>query len=218
TTPALLPTRASSASLWTQGRMGQVAIDPILPVKAFMDIGGAGHSSDAMAIWICQFVSREIRLLDYIEGVIKRKSEREEPMKSERDGINPAVEPSGTSCVECLALGGWWLHLRRCAECGHIGCCDNSPNQHASKHNAATGHPIITSFEPRRAVVLRLSYGAILRRPEASRSSLASVGSTGARTGRSGAFKLANAASRIGAAFWFGREPRGQNLGITRPI
>jgi hypothetical protein len=41
----------------------------------------------------------------------------------------------------------WWLHLRRCAECGHIGCCDSSPNQHASKHNRATGHPIITSFE-----------------------------------------------------------------------
>jgi Zn-finger in ubiquitin-hydrolases and other protein len=69
-------------------------------------------------------------------------------MKSERDGINPAVEPSGTGCVECLALGGWWLHLRRCAECGHIGCCDTSPNQHASKHSAAAGHPIITSFEP----------------------------------------------------------------------
>jgi phage terminase large subunit len=41
----------------------------MLPVKAFFDIGGAGHSSDAMAIWICQFVGREIRLLDYIEGV-----------------------------------------------------------------------------------------------------------------------------------------------------
>ena len=69
-------------------------------------------------------------------------------MKSERDGINPAAEPSGTGCVECLALGGWWFHLRRCAECGHIGCCDSSPNQHASKHYAATGHPIITGFEP----------------------------------------------------------------------
>ena len=69
-------------------------------------------------------------------------------MKSEGEGINALAEPSGTGCVECLATGGWWLHLRRCAECGHIGCCDNSPNQHASKHNAATGHPIITSFEP----------------------------------------------------------------------
>ena len=69
-------------------------------------------------------------------------------MKSDRRGINRLAEPSGTGCVDCLATGGWWLHLRRCAECGHIGCCDSSPNQHASKHNAVTGHPIITSFEP----------------------------------------------------------------------
>jgi phage terminase large subunit len=52
-----------------QGRIGHVAIDPILPVKAFFDIGGAGSKSDAMAIWVAQFVGREIRLLDYIEGV-----------------------------------------------------------------------------------------------------------------------------------------------------
>jgi phage terminase large subunit len=51
------------------GRIGHVPLDPVLPVKAFFDIGGAGHSSDAMAIWLCQFVGREIRLLDYIEGV-----------------------------------------------------------------------------------------------------------------------------------------------------
>jgi hypothetical protein len=72
----------------------------------------------------------------------------EEPMKSKRDGIDPAAKPSGTGCVECLAQGKWWLHLRRCAQCGHIGCCDSSPNQHASKHSAAAAHPIITSFEP----------------------------------------------------------------------
>ena len=65
-----------------------------------------------------------------------------------RDGINTAAQPSGTGCAECLASGGWWLHLRRCAQCGHIGCCDTSPSQHASKHNAATGHPVIMSFEP----------------------------------------------------------------------
>jgi hypothetical protein len=64
------------------------------------------------------------------------------------DGINETVKPSGTGCVECLATDGWWLHLRRCAQCGHIGCCDNSPSRHASRHHAETGHPIITSFEP----------------------------------------------------------------------
>jgi Zn-finger in ubiquitin-hydrolases and other protein len=63
-------------------------------------------------------------------------------------GIDPTVAPSGTGCVECDAVEGWWFHLRRCTECGHIGCCDSSPSQHASAHSAATGHPIINSFEP----------------------------------------------------------------------
>src|ERR1700722_1719109 len=70
-------------------------------------------------------------------------------MKKNQRGINLDSKPSGTGCVECLASSsGWWLHLRRCAECGHIGCCDSSRSQHASKHAAATGHSIIASFEP----------------------------------------------------------------------
>jgi ubiquitin-hydrolase Zn-finger-containing protein len=62
--------------------------------------------------------------------------------------IDEAVAPSGEGCAECMAAGGWWLHLRRCATCGHIGCCDNSPEQHATKHQQATGHQVIRSFEP----------------------------------------------------------------------
>ena len=64
--------------------------------------------------------------------------------------INPEVPPSGAGCADCLAGAGpgWWLHLRRCASCGHIGCCDKSPSQHASAHNRDTGHPIVQSFEP----------------------------------------------------------------------
>jgi hypothetical protein len=64
------------------------------------------------------------------------------------DPIQPEVPPSGTGCVECLDGGGWWFHLRRCAQCGHIGCCDSSPSQHATAHFRATGHPVIQSFEP----------------------------------------------------------------------
>jgi len=63
-------------------------------------------------------------------------------------GIEPSVPPSGTGCVECDANGGWWFHLRRCAECGHIGCCDTSPSQHATAHAKGTGHLILRSFEP----------------------------------------------------------------------
>jgi hypothetical protein len=71
------------------------------------------------------------------------------PMTSSSDGaLDPKAKPSGTGCVECLASNGWWLHLRRCAECGHIGCCDTSPSQHATKHSEHSGHPVIASFEP----------------------------------------------------------------------
>ena len=62
--------------------------------------------------------------------------------------IDPSVGPSGTGCEECLASGGWWFHLRRCARCGHIGCCDSSPSQHARHHAADTGHRVVQSYEP----------------------------------------------------------------------
>ena len=63
--------------------------------------------------------------------------------------IDPDIPPSGPGCVECLATDdGWWFHLRRCAKCGHIGCCDSSPSQHASHHAAEAAHPIARSFEP----------------------------------------------------------------------
>jgi hypothetical protein len=69
-------------------------------------------------------------------------------MGSAQHGIDPTVPPSGAGCVECDADGGWWLHLRRCAECGHIGCCDDSLSKHASAHASSTGHSVISSFEP----------------------------------------------------------------------
>jgi Zn-finger in ubiquitin-hydrolases and other protein len=64
------------------------------------------------------------------------------------DQVDSSVPPSGTGCVECLEAGGWWFHLRRCALCGHIGCCDSSPNQHATRHARQLGHGVIQSFEP----------------------------------------------------------------------
>lgn len=65
-----------------------------------------------------------------------------------RPGVDLAAVPSGTGCAECEDSAGWWVHLRRCAQCGHIGCCDSSPGQHASHHAAQTGHPYARSFEP----------------------------------------------------------------------
>ena len=51
-------------------------------------------------------------------------------------------------CEDCLAAGGVWLHLRICLQCGHVGCCDDSPNRHATKHYEATGHPVIEGYDP----------------------------------------------------------------------
>ncbi len=55
---------------------------------------------------------------------------------------------SGDGCVECLESGDRWLHLRRCTTCGHVGCCDSSPNRHATAHFHGTEHPIMQSYEP----------------------------------------------------------------------
>ena len=58
------------------------------------------------------------------------------------------VEASSSGCEDCLKIGSEWLNLRVCLTCGHVGCCDSSPNRHASAHYHATGHPIIQSFNP----------------------------------------------------------------------
>jgi uncharacterized UBP type Zn finger protein len=58
------------------------------------------------------------------------------------------VTPSGNGCVECLATGDRWVHLRVCMTCGHVGCCDSSPNKHATAHYRAAGHPLVESYEP----------------------------------------------------------------------
>jgi hypothetical protein len=55
---------------------------------------------------------------------------------------------SGDGCVECLQIGGRWVHLRRCTTCAHVGCCDSSPNRHATAHFHSSGHPLVQSFEP----------------------------------------------------------------------
>jgi uncharacterized UBP type Zn finger protein len=63
------------------------------------------------------------------------------------DQIND-VQPSANGCEDCLAIGGRWVHLRLCLTCGHVGCCDSSPNKHATAHFHSAGHPLVQSFEP----------------------------------------------------------------------
>jgi len=59
-----------------------------------------------------------------------------------------AVTPSDDGCHECLQIGGTWVHLRMCLACGHVGCCDQSPNRHATAHFNESAHPAVQTVEP----------------------------------------------------------------------
>ena len=66
---------------------------------------------------------------------------------SHLDQIND-VTPSSEGCEDCLRIGSWWVHLRMCLTCGHVGCCDSSPNRHATRHVKKSSHPVVQSREP----------------------------------------------------------------------
>ena len=63
------------------------------------------------------------------------------PLTPRPDGFEPY-------CADCALTGDQWVELRRCLTCDHLACCDQSPNQHATKHFQATHHPVMTSAEP----------------------------------------------------------------------
>ncbi len=64
------------------------------------------------------------------------------------DQIKDVKPKTPEGCEECLQMGDEWFHLRLCLTCGHVGCCDQSKNKHATKHFHKTKHPIIQSFQP----------------------------------------------------------------------
>ena len=109
-------------------------------------------------------LQRVMNALDVEESILDRLSEGETTADRETDLRSP-VDPDAacehlrvacdypkpltpTGCEECLRDGSQWVHLRLCMTCGHVGCCDSSPDQHASGHFAETGHPVMRSFEP----------------------------------------------------------------------
>jgi hypothetical protein len=61
--------------------------------------------------------------------------------------VHEVKKPGRRECSECVAIGATWMHLRTCQTCGVTLCCDSSPNQHARKHAAAAGHPVVASAE-----------------------------------------------------------------------
>lgn len=70
------------------------------------------------------------------------------PVCSHLDQVRVLPPESVEGCEDCLRDGTQWVHLRVCLGCGHVGCCDNSPQRHATKHFQETGHPVMSSAEP----------------------------------------------------------------------
>jgi uncharacterized UBP type Zn finger protein len=64
------------------------------------------------------------------------------------DQIRVELPTQVAGCEECLKTDSRWVHLRACRTCGKVGCCDSSPNRHASRHAADAAHPIASSLEP----------------------------------------------------------------------
>ncbi|WP_433520300.1 Na+/H+ antiporter [Nocardia pseudovaccinii] len=115
------------------------------------DSGGADYE-------ILQYV---LSRLDLEESMIDRfdetEEERVEPLAAPAAAdscahlesaplVREPTEPD--ECKECIAEGYTWVHLRMCLSCGHIACCDSSVGNHATKHYAGTGHPVMRSVEP----------------------------------------------------------------------
>jgi uncharacterized UBP type Zn finger protein len=71
-----------------------------------------------------------------------------QPICEHIQSIESVTPPRRLECEECVAMGSRWVHLRTCQTCGGTRCCDSSPNQHASKHARASGHPVIASAQP----------------------------------------------------------------------
>jgi hypothetical protein len=67
---------------------------------------------------------------------------------SHLDQIKVEKPEEFAGCEDCLKIGARWVHLRVCRTCGHVACCDSSPNRHASAHAGDSGHPIVSSLEP----------------------------------------------------------------------
>jgi uncharacterized UBP type Zn finger protein len=65
------------------------------------------------------------------------------------EAVTSVKQAKRHECEECVKIGARWVHLRTCQQCGTTQCCDDSPNRHARKHAKATGHPVISSAEPR---------------------------------------------------------------------
>ena len=85
---------------------------------------------------------------NYARVFRRRRVPEPEPPCRHLAGVVELPEPTTLECRACIEQGDTWVHLRMCLGCGEVGCCDSSPNRHASSHHGLTGHAVIRGIEP----------------------------------------------------------------------
>ena len=113
---------------------------------AFIDAAALFRGSDAGASPLPDLPAMPTQTAPWIDTDEPVTLDVDASTCSHGDHVHP-VTPSAQGCEECLRAGDRWVHLRICMECGHVGCCDSSPNKHATKHFHGTGHPVARSIE-----------------------------------------------------------------------
>jgi Na+/H+ antiporter len=166
----LLRTRAQSRALAAWERLGRPESEYETPSEAYRRLRLAMLRTERAEILrirdeglVADEVLRRVQTaLDIEESILDRSEADDVGGQSQNlhvaavgggcEHLNaaPSVITPNTpeGCEECLRDGTSWVHLRLCLSCGHVGCCDSSPNRHATKHFEDSGHPVLRSFEP----------------------------------------------------------------------
>jgi monovalent cation/hydrogen antiporter len=122
--------------------------------EAVIEARDEGRYDDEVLKAVSAALDIEESLLDRAELSSERTAQKLAPSRRTQGcdhllGAPTLVKPvTPDGCEECLRDGTNWVHLRLCLTCGHVGCCDSSPERHADRHHHRTHHPVIRSFEP----------------------------------------------------------------------
>ncbi len=114
-----------------------------------LEARNSGNVDDEILRDVLAVLDTEESLLDRLhdKGAEVARNDRTEACEHLRRASSAIRPRTPKGCEECLRDGTRWVHLRLCLGCGHVGCCDSSPQRHAHAHHEGTGHPVIRSFE-----------------------------------------------------------------------
>ena len=136
---------------YTKARAGMLACEreEVLRIRAL------GTTDQTVLRRVLDALDVEESILDHVyedETTADRETELRPVAAGDCEHLKSSVDPpkprTPNGCEECLRDGTEWVHLRLCMDCGHVGCCDSSPETHGSKHFQETDHPVMRSFEP----------------------------------------------------------------------